>query len=187
MDEAAPGRVASGTKRTATAVMDGGRNRMTLDNGMIATLRGVLKNARYVLPLAALTMFLAACSQVGTNSITFWDIIWSMVVLFFMVMYFMIFITIFMDIFRRNDLSGAWKVIWILFLFIIPLLSALVYVIARPKVTAQDVQMAAKAEAANKAVSQVSTADELAKLQALKDAGTINEQQYEDLKKKLLA
>ena len=74
----------------------------------------------------------------------------------------------------------------ILFLFIIPLLSALVYVIARPKVTAQDIQLAAQAEAANKAVSQVSTADELAKLQALKDAGTINEQQYEDLKKKLL-
>jgi hypothetical protein len=92
-----------------------------------------------------------------------------------------------MDIFRRNDLSGAWKVIWILFLFVIPFISALVYIIARPKVTAQDIQMATQAEAAQKAAAGVSKADELAKLQALKDAGTINEAQFNDLKAKLLA
>jgi hypothetical protein len=160
---------------------------MTLDNGIVTTLRSALRNARYALPLAATALFFAACNRVDSGSFGFWDLMWSLVVMFFMIMYFMIFITIFMDIFRRNDLSGVMKVIWIIFLFIIPFISALVYVIARPKVTAQDVQMAAQAEAANKAVSQVSTADELAKLQALKDAGTINEQQYEDLKKKLLA
>jgi hypothetical protein len=160
-----------------------------MDSGisLIAVLRGAGRQARVVLPLAALTLVLAACNQVGTNTLTFWDIIWSMVVFFFMVMYIWIFISIFMDVFRRNDLTGVWKAIWIIFLIIIPFLTAIVYIIARPKVTAQDVQMIAQAEAANKAAGQVSTADELAKLQQLKDAGTINEAQFEELKKKLLA
>ena len=74
-----------------------------------------------------------------------------------------------------------------IFLFFIPWITVLAYMLMRPKVTAQDVQTLARAEAANAAVSTVSTADELAKLAQLKDAGTINEQQYEDLKAKLLA
>jgi hypothetical protein len=147
----------------------------------MATVRSALRHGRLVLPLAAVTLFLAACNRVDTG------VFWSMVVFFVWVLYIFIFISIFMDIFRRNDLSGAWKVIWIVFLFVIPFISALVYIIARPKVTAQDIQMAAQAEAAQKAAMGVSTADELAKLQALKDAGTINEAQYQDLKAKLLA
>jgi peptidyl-tRNA hydrolase len=47
--------------------------------------------------------------------------------------------------------------------------------------------MMAQAEAANKAVAKVSTADELAKLQQLKDSGAITDAQYQDLKAKTLA
>ena len=44
-----------------------------------------------------------------------------------------------------------------------------------------------RAEAANKAVASVSTADELAKLQQLKDAGTITAAEYDALKAKTIA
>jgi len=98
-----------------------------------------------------------------------------------------IFIAIFGDIFRRNDLSGAAKAGWILLIFILPFLGCLIYIVARPKVTAQDVQMMARAEAANKAVAGVSTADEVAKLQQLKDAGTITAAEFDTLKAKALA
>jgi hypothetical protein len=54
-------------------------------------------------------------------------------------------------------------------------------------VTAQDVQMMAQADAANKAVAGVSTADELAKLQQLKDSGAISAAEYDTLKAKALA
>jgi len=158
-----------------------------IGTGLLASVRGALRHGRLVLPLAAITMFLAACNRVDTGTLGFWDFFWSMVVFFVWVLYIFIFISIFMDIFRRNDLSGAWKVIWIVFLFIIPFISALVYIIARPRVTAQDVQMATRADAAQKAAAGVSTADELAKLQGLKDAGTISAAQFEDLKAKLLA
>jgi hypothetical protein len=54
-------------------------------------------------------------------------------------------------------------------------------------VTAQDVQMMARADAANKAVAGVSTADELTKLQQLKDSGAISAAEYDSLKAKTLA
>ena len=59
--------------------------------------------------------------------------------------------------------------------------------VARPKVTAQDVQMMAQSEAAVKAASGVSTADELAKLTQLRDSGALTIPEYEALKAKLLA
>lgn len=161
--------------------------RMGIATGLPGVIRSGLQHGRLVVLLAAVAMFLAACNRVDTGTVGFWDIIWSLVFFFFLIMLLMIFISIFADIFRRNDLSGGWKVIWIVVLFILPFLGALIYIIARPKVTAQDIQMATQAEAAAKAAAGVSKADELAKLQALKDAGTISEAQFEDLKKKLLA
>jgi energy-coupling factor transporter transmembrane protein EcfT len=115
------------------------------------------------------------------------DVLWSLVALFFWFMAIWIFINIFGDIFRRNDLTGVAKAGWIFLLFILPFLGALIYIIARPRVTAQDVQLMAQAEAASKAVAGVSTADELAKLQQLKDSGAITPEEFETLKKKALA
>ena len=117
----------------------------------------------------------------------FTEWILAMIVFFFWVMAIWIFISIFMDIFRRNDISGGMKAVWIFVIFIIPFLGCLIYIIARPKVTAQDVQMMAQAEAAAGAASSVSTADELAKLTQLRDSGAITAPEYESLKAKLLA
>jgi energy-coupling factor transporter transmembrane protein EcfT len=118
---------------------------------------------------------------------TFGDVLWSMLAFFFWFMAIWIFISIFGDIFRRNDLSGVAKAGWIFLLFILPFLGALIYIIARPRVTAQDVQLMARAEAANKAAAGVSAADEIAKAQQLKDAGAISADEFEALKKKALA
>src|SRR4029077_19139078 len=90
------------------------------------------------LVIAASSLFLTACSSVGGPTLTFWDIVWSMVVFFFWVMLIFIFISIFADIFRRNDLTGGWKAIWIILLVFLPFLGALIYIISRPKMTPQD-------------------------------------------------
>ena len=113
---------------------------------------------------------------------TFNDIFASMIVFFFWFMAIWIFISIFADIFRRNDLTGLAKAGWIVLIF-----GALIYIIARPKMTEQDVQMMARADAANKAAAAVSPADEIAKLQQLKDAGTITQAEFDTLKQKALA
>jgi len=115
------------------------------------------------------------------------DWLWAMLAFFFWVMALWIFITIFMDVFRRDDIHGGMKALWVLILFILPFLGALIYLITRPKATAQDVRMMAQADAAAKAAAGVSTADELTKLTQLRDAGTITVPEYEKLKGKLLA
>ncbi|MFL5777316.1 MAG: SHOCT domain-containing protein [Chloroflexota bacterium] len=135
----------------------------------------------------AAAFLLAGCNQVGTQAVTFWDLIWSMVVFFFWFMFIWIFISLFGDIIRRDDLSGGAKAIWILALVFLPFLGALIYIAMRPKVTAQDVRMLAQAEASEKAVAGVSSADEIAKLQQLKAAGAITDAEYESLKQKAMA
>ena len=143
---------------------------------------------RPILPLLALlTLVLSACSEVGkTGQFGFWDLFWSMVWFFFVFMAIWIWITLFADVLRRNDLSGGWKAIWIIVLFWIPFFGALIYIIARPKVTAQDVQMMAQQEAAMKAASAVTPVDQIAKLEQLKASGAITQPEYEELKKKAL-
>ena len=115
------------------------------------------------------------------------DVLLTMVAFFFWVMAIWIFISIFGDIFRRDDLTGLAKAGWIALIFILPFLGALIYIIARPKVTAQDVRLMTQAEAANKAAAGVSTADELTKLQQLKDSGAITAAEFDALKAKALA
>ena len=110
-----------------------------------------------------------------------------MAIIFFWVTAIMIWFRCFMDLFSRDDLGGGMKAVWILALILISWLGALVYIIARPKVTASDVQNIVRMEAAGQAAAKVSTADELAKLADLKDKGVINDAQYEELKAKLLA
>ena len=117
---------------------------------------------------------------------TFGEILWSMVIFFFWFMAIWIFITVFADIFRRNDLSGGAKAGWIILIFILPFIGALIYLIARPKMTAQDKEMIEQAEEAQRRVEGYSSADEIAKLAKLRDEGTITAEEYEDLKKKAM-
>jgi Phospholipase_D-nuclease N-terminal/Short C-terminal domain len=142
---------------------------------------------RPVVPaIAVLGLLAAGCNQVGTSTFGFWDLVWSMVFFFFWFMAIWIFISIFGDIFRRNDLSGAAKVIWIVVLFVLPFLGALIYMLMRPKVTAQDVELMTKADAAASAAAGVSPADQIAKLNQLLQAGAITQPEYENLKKKAM-
>ena len=112
------------------------------------------------------------------------NVLWTMLVLFFWVMAIWIFIAIFSDIFRRNDLSGWAKAGWIFLIFIVPFLGALIYVIARPKMTAQDKEMIEQAQEAQRRIEGYSSADEIAKLAALRDKGEISADEYNDLKRK---
>jgi hypothetical protein len=117
---------------------------------------------------------------------TFGEVLWGMLVVFFWFMAIWIFIMVFADIFRRNDISGWAKAGWILLIFIVPFLGAIIYLIARPKMTAQDKQMMEEAQEAQRRVSGYSSADEIAKLAKLRDSGEISAAEYEDLKRKAL-
>jgi len=115
------------------------------------------------------------------------DFFWTAMIVFFWITALMIWFSCFMDAFRRQDLSGGMKALWVVVLVVLPWLGAIIYMIARPKVTPQDVRQLAMADAAGRAAAGVSTADELTKLAQLRDAGAITVPEYEKLKANLLA
>jgi hypothetical protein len=97
------------------------------------------------------------------------------------------FISIFADIFRRNDLSGAAKAGWLILIVLLPFLGILIYLIARPKMTEQDRQRITQMQEAQRRTEGYSAADEVAKLAKLRDDGTITAEEYETMKQRALA
>jgi hypothetical protein len=112
------------------------------------------------------------------------SVLWAMLVFFFWFMAIWIFITIFADIFRRRDLSGWAKAGWVFLIFVVPFLGALIYMIARPKMTEQDKEDIERMQEAQRRVSGYSYAEEIEKLAKLRDEGKISAEEYEDLKRK---
>ena len=114
------------------------------------------------------------------------DVLWAMLAFLFWFMIIWMFIGVFADIFRRNDLSGGAKAGWLLLLFVLPFLGILIYMIARPKMTAQDKEMMEQMQEAQRRASGYSAADEVAKLAKLRDSGEITAEQYEEMKKRTM-
>jgi hypothetical protein len=117
---------------------------------------------------------------------SFGSFLWATVVFFFWFIFIWMFITIFADIFRRNDLSGGAKAGWIILIVLVPFLGILIYMIARPKMTEQDKEMLAAAQEQRRRLEGYSAADEIAKLATLRDQGKITPEEYEAMKAKAL-
>ena len=125
---------------------------------------------------------------------SFWDVIWWFLWAFVFIAYLMALFAIIGDLFRDHKLSGWWKAVWIIFLIFVPFITALIYLIARGNGMAERSQKEAKQyQAATDAYirqtagSAASPSDEIAKAKALLDAGTISQQEYDQLKSKALA
>jgi hypothetical protein len=124
------------------------------------------------------------------------DIFWAMLWFFLFIMWIWLLISLFSDIFRRDDIGGWGKAGWVFFLIFLPLLGALIYLIAEGKGMAErqikDAQDMKKAQdeyirTVASGGGGASTADELAKLASLRDAGTITADEFAAQKAKLLA
>ncbi|MFE7505835.1 SHOCT domain-containing protein [Promicromonospora sp. NPDC057488] len=122
----------------------------------------------------------------------FWDFFWLMVYSFFFVAYLMVLFQIIADLFRDHELSGWWKALWIIFLIFLPVLTALVYLIARGRGMAERHAEGMKQaqQATETYIREVATgpspADQIASAKALLDAGTISPAEFERLKSKAL-
>ena len=122
----------------------------------------------------------------------FWDLVWLMFVTFVFVAYLMVMFQIVVDLFRDRKLGGGSKALWFLGLIFLPVLTALVYVIARGEGMAERQRAVydrarADREAYIKQVAGSSPADQIASAKKLLDAGTINAEEFAKLKTKALA
>jgi hypothetical protein len=116
---------------------------------------------------------------------------------FILCAWFMSLFWIFGDLFRSKDLGGLAKTLWTLFIVFLPILGALVYLIARGGGMTERT-LAAHAEAQRRQDAYIrsvatpnggkgSVTDEIASAKALLDSGAINASEYEKLKTNALA
>ncbi|HET9261394.1 MAG TPA: SHOCT domain-containing protein [Acidimicrobiia bacterium] len=121
------------------------------------------------------------------------DLFWTFLMFFLFFVWLMLLFRIFGDIFRSEDMSGWGKALWTIFVIFLPFLGVLVYVIARGKGMAErDVKDYQAAEAATQqyireTVGSSSSADEIAKLAALRDQGVLTDAEFQSQKAALLA
>ena len=124
---------------------------------------------------------------------TFWDFLWTTLVSFAFIAYLMILFNILVDLFWRDHKTSGWvKAIWVIFLIVLPYLTALVYLIARGKGMAErarDQAMAAKRETDDyiKHAAGRSPAQEIADAKNLLETGTISQAEFDTLKAKALS
>ena len=59
------------------------------------------------------------------------NIFWTMLLLFFFVIWIWVLIAVLIDVFRSHDLSGVAKALWLIFIFFLPVLGVVVYLIVR--------------------------------------------------------
>lgn len=108
-------------------------------------------------------------------------------VIFMFVLWIWLLISVFSDLFRRHDISGGGKVLWVIFLIILPYLGVLAYVLTQGGgMAARQQAQAEKARADLRDMVGFSVADELRKLDELKASGSISDAEYQKLRAKLV-
>ena len=122
----------------------------------------------------------------------FWDMVWLMISTFFFVAYLIIMFQIVVDLFRDSELGGGSKVLWIIGLVFIPMLTAIIYIIARGSgMSRRQMSSMEKAKAQTetyiKEVAGKSPAADIAEAKTLLDGGTITQAEFDKLKAKALA
>jgi hypothetical protein len=121
----------------------------------------------------------------------FWDSVWLIFSAFLFVAYLFVMFQVITDLFRDDKVSGLGKAAWIVGLIFLPMLTALVYIIARGNGMAERqravVQRAkADTDAYIRQVAGKSPAEQIADAKALLDAGTISPEEFQRLKAKAL-
>lgn len=130
---------------------------------------------------------------VSATSYPFLDILWTTLIFFAWVIFIWIAITVLIDVFRRNDLSGWGKAGWTIFIVILPWIGVLVYLIfehqgmadrrARDVATSQ----AQFDDAVRKAAGSGGPAAEIEKAKQLLDSGAITQAEFDAIKARALA
>ena len=122
----------------------------------------------------------------------FLDVFWTMLVFFVWIAWFFILIRVFADVFRRHDISGFAKVLWLIFVIVLPFLGVFIYLVANSKgMSERDIkQVTDQQQQFDTYVQSVATtgsATEIEKAKQLLDSGAISQSEFDAIKAKALA
>lgn len=118
---------------------------------------------------------------------TFGDFVLGVLYVFAWVVLFWFVITVFIDIFRRHDINGWVKALWVIFVVVAPWLGVLVYLITQHAGMAdrQTREVARERDELRQAAG-FSVADELVKLDHMKNEGRLTDEEYQKLRGRLV-
>jgi ABC-type multidrug transport system fused ATPase/permease subunit len=127
-------------------------------------------------------------------SYPFLDVLWTMFIFFLWVIWFWLLFTVFVDVFRRHDISGGKKALWLVFVIILPFLGVFIYIItqndgmtqrnierAQAQRSQMDQYVRETAGASGGAAAEIDTAKQLL------DQGAITQAEFDAIKQKALA
>ncbi|MBK5231412.1 MAG: SHOCT domain-containing protein [Thermoleophilia bacterium] len=119
------------------------------------------------------------------------DALLTALAVFFFVIWIWVILAIIMDIFRDHELSGGAKAVWIFFLFILAPLTALVYLVVRgsgmrERAIKEQADQKKHFDAYVRDTAATSPADELHKLDQLRQSGGVTEDEYNKMKAKII-
>ena len=123
----------------------------------------------------------------------FLDVIWTMFIFFIWILWFFLLFRVIVDIFRRHDIKGGKKTLWLIFVIFLPFLGVFVYLIANSDdIADRDARGAQAAQQefdtyVKSVASSGGPAAEIDKAKQLLDSGAITQQEFDSLKAKALA
>jgi hypothetical protein len=126
-------------------------------------------------------------------SYPFLDVLWTMFIFFLWIIWFWLLFTVFIDIFRRHDISGGKKTLWLIFTIILPYLGVFIYLITQNEGITQrnlDRAQASKAQFDDYVRTTASSggpAAEIERAKGLLDSGAITQAEFDSIKQKALA
>jgi len=128
------------------------------------------------------------------SSYPFLDVLWTLFIFFLWVIWFWLLFTVFIDVFRRHDISGGKKTLWLIFVIILPFLGVFIYIITQNDgMTQRNIERAqAQRSQFDQYVRETAGASggaaaEIDAAKKLLDQGTITQAEFDAIKQKALA
>jgi hypothetical protein len=129
---------------------------------------------------------------ISASSYPFLNVLWDILIIFAWVLFIWIAITVFIDIFRRRDISGWGKAGWVVLVVILPWIGVLIYLIVNHDGMAERNEKQTQAAQAQfddyvrQAAGKGGPASEIESAKKLLDNGTITQAEFDAIKAKAL-
>ena len=124
---------------------------------------------------------------------SFWDIVWFIILSYALVAYLMLLFSLVADLFRDRDTSGLMKAVWYVLLIFVPFVTALVYMIVRGRGMAErsgrrmEAAKAGQDRYIQQVAGQTSPAAQIAEAKQLRDPGEITACEFATIKSRAMA
>src|SRR6516165_5091627 len=118
---------------------------------------------------------------------SFWNFLADVFTIFLFVILLWLLFIVFSDLFRRHDISGWGKALWVIGLILFPYLGVFMYLITQSRgMTERGLQQAQQTRQELRRVVGFSAADEIKKLDDLKKSGSITEAEFKRLRAEVI-